>query len=109
MKNKVFKRILSTAWVLVIAIGLVSLSALTSFAAEPTEIDEIELYFRSESDLPVVGEPIVKHTTAMKTDDPYIQLTGDSLYWNIDDSSVMINDTFADHGMDFEAGRRLAR
>lgn len=90
-----------------ILLCLVVLSALmtvTAFAAE--EIEELTLSFMTPSEIPAVGEPI-KHMSGSRLteEDDRIELTGNILLWCIDDSSTIINKTYDDTGMYYEAGR----
>lgn len=106
MKHKVSKQILSTLLALVMVIGLIPTSALTAFAASPTEITELSLSFMSPSEIPAVGEPIKFMSGGRLTEgDDRVELTGNILLWRIDDSSVVINQTYDDIGMYYEAGR----
>ncbi|CDC77344.1 putative uncharacterized protein [Candidatus Colimorpha enterica] len=106
MKHKVSKQILSTLLALVMVIGLIPASALTAFAASPTEITELSLSFITPSEIPAVGEPIKYMSGGRLTEgDDRVELTGNILLWRIDDSSVVINQTYDDIGMYYEAGR----
>ena len=105
MKYIIHSRWLSVMLALVMVIGMIPMSALPVSSAQPSTINNLEIYFRNSSRLPVVGDPIVRLQTEMETDDDRVTITGSSVYWCLDDSSVSINDTGKDTGMYFEAGR----
>ncbi len=105
MRRKTYERIISILLAFAMVVGMMPVTGLSVKAEERTEIDEIEVYFRYDKYIPVVGNVIKHHATAFDEDDDRIGLTGSSIFWNIDDSDVCINDTDNDNGMYFEAGR----
>ena len=106
MKTKLMIKLTSLALAFAMVVGLIPASALTAFAAGPTEIEELTLSFMTPSEIPAVGETI-RHMSGgrLTEDDDRIGLTGNILVWCIDDSSTRINNTYDDTGMYYESGR----
>ena len=106
MKTKFKSKLLSILLVLIMVLLVAPLGALTVFAAGPTEIEELTLSFMTPSEIPAVGETIRYMSGGRLTeDDDRIELTGNILLWCMDDSSTIINNTYDDTGMYYEAGR----
>ena len=96
------RKVLSLLLALVLVISMIPMSALPVSAAK---ITSLALSFQGQTDIPKVGEPIVyRPAGAIVENDDRIKLTGSSLFWR-DEQGAAINDSFNDHGCNFEAGR----
>ena len=106
MKTKIKSKLMSILLVLVMVLSIVPFGALPAFAAGPTEIEELTLSFMNSSEIPAVGDPIKYMLGGRLTEtDDRIELTGNVLLWRIDNTSVVVNQTYDDIGMYYEAGR----
>ena len=106
MKTKIKSKLMSILLVLVMVLSIVPFGALPAFAAGPTEIEELTLSFMNSSEIPAVGDPIKYMLGGRLTEtDDRIELTGNVLLWRIDNTSVVVNQTYDDTGMYYEAGR----
>jgi len=96
------RKVLSLLLALVLVISMIPMSALPVSAAK---ITSLALSFQGQTDIPKVGEPIVyRPAGAITENDDRIKLTGSSIFWR-DEQGAAINDSFNDHGCNFEAGR----
>ena len=89
--------------VLLCFVMLAGLIPSTALAASPSTVSAFSISLKGAA-VPVVGEPIMCVSSAVKSDDSRIRISGGTIIWH-DTEGTAINESTMDTGMRFEAGR----